>query len=146
MALVKGHPWQETEDMFGHYVKMAAWPRTGGQETLATEDWAPRVDIAESDKEFMIKVEIPEVKKEDIRIAVNNGFLTIRGHRKKEEEEKGKKFHRVERYYGSFSRSFMLPDNIDETKIEASFEDGILNLQVPKTEEAKQRTIEVKVK
>ena len=138
MARDGGHVWPLR--------KNGAWPRTGGQETLATEDWAPRVDIAESDKEFMIKVEIPEVKKEDIRIAVNNGFLTIRGHRKKEEEEKGKKFHRVERYYGSFSRSFMLPDNIDETKIEASFEDGILNLQVPKTEEAKQRTIEVKVK
>jgi HSP20 family protein len=143
---IKRYPWQETEDMFGHFVKAPAWPQIRGQGVHATEDWAPQVDIAESDKEFMIKVEIPEVKKEDIRIAVNNGFLTIRGHRKQEEEEKGKKFHRVERYFGSFSRSFMLPDNIDENKIEASFKDGMLNLQVPKTDEAKQKTIEIKVK
>jgi HSP20 family protein len=144
MALVK-RMWQEMDDMFNHYVKLAGNPRTKGQESLRSEDWAPSADIAETDKEYMIKVELPGVNKDDVRVAVNNGFLTIRGERKQEEEQKGKHFHRIERYYGSFSRSFMLPDNIEETKIKASFKDGLLELEVPKTEEAKQKYIEVKV-
>jgi HSP20 family protein len=76
---------------------------------------------------------------------VDNGVLTIRGERNQEKEEKGKKFHRVERYYGSFTRSFTLPDNIDETKIKALFKDGMLNLQIHKSEKAKPKVIQVKV-
>jgi len=102
-------------------------------------------DIAETDKAFVIKAEIPEVNKEDVKVIVDNGVLTIRGERKQEKEEKGKKFHRVERSYGSFARSFTLPDNVDETKITASFKDGMLNLQIQKTEKAKPKVIEVKV-
>ena len=124
----------------------STWPRRGSQEVLAAGDWAPRVDIAETDTEFTIKAEIPEVKKEDVKVTVDSGVLTIRGERKQEKEEKDKKFHRVERYYGSFTRSFSLPDNVDESKIEASFKDGMLNLQIPKTEAAKPKAIEVKVK
>ena len=75
-----------------------------------------------------------------------NGVLTIRGERKQEKEEKDKKFHRVERFYGSFTRSFTLPDNVDESKIEAAFKDGILNLQIPKTKEVRPKALEVKVK
>lgn len=108
--------------------------------------WAPRVDIAETEKEFIIKAEIPEVKKEEVKISVDNGILSIRGERKQEKEEKGKKFHRVERYYGSFTRSFTLPDNVDETKIEASFKDGMLNIQIPKSEKSKPKAIDVKIK
>ena len=111
--------------------------RTGG--------WSPRVDIVENDKEFVIKAEIPEVKKEDVKVTADNGVLTIQGERKQEKEEKGKKFHRVERYYGSFTRSFTLPENVDETKIKANFKDGMLNLQVPKSEKSKPKAIEVKV-
>jgi HSP20 family molecular chaperone IbpA len=92
-----------------------------------------------------IKAEIPEVNKEDVKVTVHNGVLTIQGERKQEKEEKGKRFHRVERHYGSFTRSFTLPDNVDETKISASFKDGVLNLQIQKTEEAKPKSIEVKV-
>lgn len=77
---------------------------------------------------------------------MDSGVLTIRGERKQEKEEKNKKFHRIERYYGSFVRSFTLPENVDETKIEATFKDGMLNLQIPKIEEAKPKAIEVKVK
>ena len=79
-------------------------------------------------------------------MTVDSGVLTIRGERNQEKEEKGKKFHRVERYFGSFTRSFTLPDNVDENKIEASFKDGMLSLQIPKTEAAKPKAIEVKVK
>jgi HSP20 family protein len=113
---------------------------------LTGGDWAPRVDIAETDKEFSVKAEIPDVKKEDVKVTVDNGVLTIKGERKQEKEEKNKKFHRVERFYGSFTRSFMLSDNVDENKIEASFKDGMLNLKIPKTEATKPKTIDVMIK
>lgn len=140
MALIRWDPWREIEDVFAKVVDV---PRTRGQEVLATGDWAPRVDIAETDKEFLIKVEIPEVKKEDVKVNVDNGILNIRGERKQEKEEVGKRFHRVERHYGLFTRSFTLPDNVDEAKIKASFKDGMLNIQIQKTEEVKPKSIEV---
>jgi HSP20 family protein len=146
MALVRWDPWREIEDMFNRYTRATGQPRSGSQEVVATGDWAPRVDIAETDKEFSIKAEIPDVKKEDVKVSVDNGVLTIKGERKQEKEEKNKKFHRVERFYGSFTRSFTLPDNVDENKIEASFKDGMLNLIVPKTEEIKPKAIDVKIK
>jgi len=117
MAITKWNPWHEIEDMFEHYTKAIGWPRSGGQESMKTGDWSPRVDIAETDNEFVIKAEIPEVKKEEVKVTIDNGVLTIQGERKKEKEEKKKKFHRVERYFGSFTRSFALPDNVDEKKI-----------------------------
>lgn len=146
MKLTKWDPFREMEDMFDRYTRALSWPQRGSQEVIATGDWAPRVDIAETDKDFSIKAEIPEVKKEDVKVTVENGVLTIRGERKQEKEEKNKKFHRVERFYGSFTRSFTLPDNVDESKIEASFKDGMLNLQIPKTEETKPKAFEIELK
>ena len=145
MALLRRDPEQEMEDMLERYARALGQPRAGSQEVIATGDWVPRVNIAETEKAFEIKAEIPEVNKEDVKVTVHNGVLTIQGERKQEKEEKGKKFHRVERLYGSFTRSFTLPDNVDETKISALFKDGILNLQIQKTEEAKPKSIEVKV-
>lgn len=145
MQLAKWDGFREMEDMFDRYARALSWPRRGSQEIMATGDWAPRVDIAETDKEFSIKAEIPDVKKEDVKISVENGVLTIKGERKQEKEEKNKKFHRVERFYGSFTRSFTLPDNVDENKIEASFKDGMLNLIISKTAETKAKAIEVKI-
>jgi HSP20 family protein len=145
MALLRRDPEQEMQDMLERYARALGQPRAGSQEVIATGDWAPRVNIAETEKAFEIKAEIPEVNKEDVKVTVHNGVLTIQGERKQEKEEKGKKFHRVERLYGSFTRSFTLPDNVDETKISALFKDGILNLQIQKTEETKPKSIEVKV-
>jgi len=145
MGRVRPDPEQELQDVLDRYTRALGQPRVGSQEVIATGDWAPRVDIAETDKAFEIKAEIPDVNKEDVRVTVHNGVLTIQGERKQEKEEKGKKFHRVERCYGSFTRSFTLPDNVDETKISASFKDGVLNIQIQKTEEAKPKSIEVKV-
>ncbi len=146
MAIVKWDPFREIEDMVDRYTKAVGWPRQASQEVMTTGDWTPRVDIAETEKEFVIKAEIPEVKKEDVKVTVDNGVLTIRGERKQEKEEKGKKYHRIERFYGSFTRSFTLPENVDDTKIEASFKDGILNLQVPKSREVKPKAAEIKIK
>jgi len=145
MGRVRPDPEQELQDVLDRYTRALGQPRAGSQEVIATGDWAPRVDIAETDKAFEIKAEIPEVNKEDVKVTVHNGVLTIRGERKQETEEKGKKFHRVERCYGSFTRSFTLPDNVDEAKISASFKDGVLNIQIQKIEQAKPKSIEVKV-
>jgi HSP20 family protein len=145
MALVRQDLGREMGDMLDLYTRAVGQPRAGSQEVIATGDWTPRVDIAETDKAFEIKVDIPEVNKEDVKVTVHNGVLTVQGERKLEKEEKGKKFHRVERYYGNFTRSFTLPENVDETKINASFKDGVLNLQIQKTEEEKPKSIEVKV-
>lgn len=145
MNLVRWDPWREIEDTFDRYTRAVGSPRGIGRNMAALGEWAPRVDIAETDAEFVIKAEVPEVKKEDVKVSVENGVLTISGERKQEKEEKGKKFHRVERYYGSFSRSFSLPENVDDTKVKATFKDGVLTLALPKTEEIKPKAIEVKV-
>ena len=146
MKMAKWYPFQEMEEMFDRYTRALNWPRKGSQEIMETGDWAPRVDIIETDDAFAIKVEIPEVKKDDVKVTVESGVLTIRGERRKEKEEKDCKFHRVERYYGVFTRSFTLPDNVNEAKIEAAFKDGMLYIQLPKTETIKTSAIEVEVK
>ena len=88
MKLAKWYPFQEMEAMFDRYTRDLAWPRKGSQEIMETGDWAPRVDISETDDAFAIKVEIPEVKKDDVKVTVESGVLTIRGERRMEKEEK----------------------------------------------------------
>jgi HSP20 family protein len=97
------------------------------------------------EREYLIKAELPEVLKENVRVTVENGRLTLSGERKFEKEETGKKYHRVERSYGSFLRSFNLPENADAEKVEADFKDGVLRVHLPKQEKAKPREIEVKI-
>lgn len=145
MAIIKWDPWREIDDMFDRYTRAGCVPGGAGQELARTGDWTPRVDIAETDNAFLIKAEVPEVKKEDVSITVDNGVLSIRGERKQEKEETGKTFHRIERCYGEFTRNFTLPDNVDESNIKATFKDGMLSLEIPKTEKAKPKAIEVKV-
>ena len=146
MKLTKWEPFREMEDVFGRFSRPLGWHHGFGQELARAGDWTPRVDISETDNEFVIKAEIPDISKEDVKVTVENGVLTFRGERKQEKEEKGKKFHRIERYYGCFCRSFSLPDNVDESKIDASFKDGMLELTIPKTEAKKPKSIEVAVK
>lgn len=146
MEITKWHPFRELDSLFDRYAKSLSWPQLASQEMMTAGDWTPRVDISETDKEFIIKAEIPEVGKDDVKVTVDNGVLTIRGERKKEKEEKDKKFHRIERFYGSFARSFTLPDNVDENNIEAKFADGVLNLQLPKIKEKKPKGVDVKIK
>ena len=105
--------------------------------SLASTDWVPRVDIAEDDKAYMIEAELPEVKKNDVKIHIEDGVLTISGERRQEKEIKNRKYHRTERSYGSFLRTFTLPGNVDETKIRSKFADGMLEVVLPKTGEMK---------
>ena len=122
----------------------AQWPE-GQEEPMAVAEWAPLVDISEDDKEYQIKAELPEVKTEDVKVTAEEGTLTITGNRKFEKEEKGKKYHRVERSYGSFVRNFSLPDDASPAKVSAEFKDGVLTVHLAKTEKAKPQQIEVKV-
>jgi len=112
---------------------------------MTMAEWSPLVDISEDEKEYVIKAEIPEIKKEDVKLMVQDNVLTISGERKSEKEEKGKKYHRVERTYGSFLRSFTLPEDADGSKVAAEYKDGMLNVRLPKSEKAKPKSIEVKV-
>ncbi len=150
MAIVRWDPLREMEDMFARYGRALGMPASGapgatGQEAITSTEWVPRVDISETDDAFIIKAEIPGVSKEDVKVTAENGVLSISGERKEEKEEKSKKVHRVERLYGTFFRTFVLPDNVDESKINAEFKYGVLTLTVPKTEKAKPKSIEVKV-
>jgi HSP20 family protein len=115
------------------------------QEFLAETEWEPLVDISENDQTYTVKVELPEMKREDIKVSVENGVLSISGERKFEKEEKGRKYHRVERSYGSFVRSFALPDNADASQVNAQYRDGVLAVDVQKSEKARPRAIDVKV-
>src|SRR5438445_3980678 len=122
----------------------AQWAE-GQEETLAVAEWAPLVDISEDDKEYLIKAELPEVKKEDVKVTAEAGTLTIMGERKFEKEEKNKKYHRVERAYGSFGRSFSLPDDASPAKVSAEFKDGVLTVHLAKNEKPRPQQVEVSV-
>ena len=141
------NPFRELEEMSDRLNRVVARVPQGsnGNEAMTMADWTPPVDISETTAEFVIKVEIPEVKKEDVRVTLENGVLTVRGMRRQEAEEKGRKYHRVERSYGSFGRSFSLPDEVNDAQVQADFKDGILTLHLPKSEKAKPKSIEVKV-
>lgn len=117
----------------------------GQQEPMAVAEWSPLVDISEDDREYLIKAELPDVKKDDVKVTAEAGTLTIMGERKFEKEEKGKKYHRVERAYGTFGRSFSLPDDANPAKVSAEFKDGVLTVHLVKDEKAKPLQVEVKV-
>lgn len=147
MTLVRWDPFRELEAMSDRLNRMIARPSTAtsGKETLTVADWMPAVDISEAEQEYLIKAELPEVKKEDVKVSVENGVLTLQGERRADKEEKGKKYHRVERAYGTFVRSFTLPESVDDANVRAEYKDGVLALHLPKTERVKPKTIEVRV-
>jgi len=119
--------------------------RGNGKESITLPEWTPLADITEDDMEYVIKAELPELRREDVKVTVENGVLTISGERKFEKEEKKKKYHRVERGYGSFVRTFALPEDADANKVKAQFKQGILEVHLPKNEKAKPKQIEVNV-
>lgn len=149
MSIVQWDPFRELEDMSDRLNRMFGRSmlrrESSGKDALTAFDWAPSVDIAETNEEYQITAELPEVKKEDLKVSVHDGVLQISGERKQEKEEKGKKWHRVERSYGSFMRSFTLPDNTDPQKVAADFKDGVLKVRLPKSAQAKPKAVEVKV-
>ncbi|MBA5871326.1 MAG: Hsp20 family protein [Nitrospira sp. CR2.1] len=142
------NPWKELEDVEKRL--SALWGRPQGKvegqkEAISTAEWAPLVDITEDEKEYLIKAELPEIKKEDVKLTMQDNVLAISGERKYEKEEKDKKYHRVERAYGSFLRSFTLPEDADGSRVAAEYKDGVLKVHLPKSEKVKPKSIEVKV-
>ena len=127
MTLVRWDPFRELEDMSERLNRVFSRPtlRNTGKENLTVADWMPTVDISETESEYLIKAELPEVRKEDVKVMVENGVLTLQGERRQEKEEKGRRFHRVERSYGSFVRSFTLPESVDEGGVKAEYKDGV---------------------
>jgi HSP20 family protein len=133
---------KEMNRMFDHFFRGDIFD----DGTSFTQTWVPAVDINESEDSFIITAELSGIKKNDVKITVDNNVITIRGEKKNELETKSVNTHRVERSYGSFERSFALPKSVKADAIDARFEDGVLTVTLPKTEEAKQKLIEVKVK
>jgi HSP20 family protein len=119
--------------------------RTRAQQSVATGVWYPPVDILESKDSYLIRAELPGMRKEDLKTEVNDGTLTLSGERKFEEPANGVEYHRVERVSGKFSRSFYLPQTVKHDGIKATYRDGILEIQVPKADEAKPRQIAISV-
>ena len=142
------NPFRELDEMNNRLSRVfgGTTPRTGnGREEITVAAWAPLVDITEADKEYIIKAEQPEVKENDEKVRVEDGVLYISGERNLEKEEKGKRYHRIERAYGSFTRTFSLPEDADAQQVNAEFKDGLLSVHVAKDKNARPKSIEVKV-
>ena len=150
-TLIRWNPFREMEDVqrrMSSLLEGNLFRRsnlTNGEENISVPEWAPMVDVIEDEKEYLIKVELPEVQKDDVKVTVENGTLTISGERKAEKEQKGRKFHRVERYYGRFERTFGIPDDAEQDKVNAEFKDGVLRVRLAKSEKTRPKQIEVKV-
>ena len=130
MALAQWNPFHELEDLMTRLQHPAGALRA----RAAGDSWAPVVDISETAKEYTVRADLPGVKKEDVKINVENGVLTVSGERKSEHEDKDARLHRVERSYGAYSRSFSLPEDVLEDKISAEYKDGTLVVRLPRTD------------
>lgn len=114
-------------------------------ERVTVSEWSPLVDIIETEKEYLITAELPGVRKDEVKVTVENGVLNLTGERRFEKEDKGARYHRVERFYGNFMRSFTLPDDADAAQVNAEFKNGELKVHIAKSEAARPKQIEVKV-
>jgi HSP20 family protein len=148
MRVIKWEPFRDVDDMFDRFFAetMRRWPRAGGSaEGQQAKEWAPMADVSETDGEYVIKAELPEVRKEDVNITVQDGVLTLSGERKQEKREENEKVHRVERFYGSFARRFALPENADEQGINAECRDGIIAIHIPKQKEVERQPRQIEI-
>ena len=149
MALVRWDPFREVaqlQDRLRQVVGDAYGRNSADDGFMTTGEWVPPVDIyADGDHELVLKAELPEMTLEDIDVSVDNGALTIKGEKKLSKEFKQDQFHRIERRYGTFSRSFSLPQTIDPNKVAAEYKQGVLTVRLPLREEAKPRQVKVNV-
>src|SRR6187551_1302037 len=138
---------EEAQNRFNRFFSGGFPNRMGSGEihSLTVADWSPEVDISEDDRGYLIKADLPEMKKEDVKVTVDHGILSVSGERKSEKEDRKKKFHRIERSLGTFRRSFTLPEDTDSTKVTAEFRDGVLKVHLPTTPVARSKATQVKV-
>ena len=147
-TLTRWDPFKEMDELtrrLGSVLGLAPHRTANGKEDMTVAQWLPLVDITEDDQAYLIKAELPEVKKADVKVTVENGVLNISGERKFEKDEQNKRYHRIERSYGSFTRSFAVPDDADDSSVSAEFKDGVLTVRLAKSEKARPKSIEVKV-
>lgn len=133
MRVIHWEPFRDIDDIFDRFIAdtLRRQNRPAGQAPQG-HDWAPVADVTETDKEYLIKAELPEVRKEDLSLTVQDGVLTLSGERKQEKFADGEKAHRIERSYGTFARRFALPENADEQAIVAESRDGVILIHIPK--------------
>jgi HSP20 family protein len=146
MAIVRWEPFRDlmtTQREFDRLFREAFSPAMGEGE--ATRTWAPPVDIYENGDNLVLKAELPGVKPEEVEVRVEDNTLYLKGERKFEKEVKEQNYHRIERAYGTFTRSFSLPNSVDSEKVAADYKDGVLTLTMPKREESKPKTIKINV-
>jgi len=147
MTLVSWSPFREFEDLFSRHGTFPTRRLLSGNESGERESstWRPVANISETEKEYLIKAELPEVPKKDVEVSVNDGVITIKGERRMETTEENETQHRIESFYGSFARSFSLPADVDETTIHAESKDGVLKVHLPKTAVETPKAIDIKV-
>jgi HSP20 family protein len=135
MSLISWDPFSEMDSLFNRMMPagFARWPRIAGNGDRKYE-WSPSADISETDKEYVIRAELPAVKKEDVNVTVDSGMITIKGERKQQKDDKTEKYHRIETFYGSFERSFSLPENANSEAIRCESKEGVLTVHIPKVE------------
>lgn len=133
--------WREVDNLFDRFLGDMGW-----SERAMRRQFAPALDISETDEEVVVRAELPGVDPKDVDINLTGSLLTIKGEKKDEKEEKGRSFHRIERSYGSFTRSFQLPCEVEEEKAKAMYKNGVLDLRLPKTEQAKKKSVKIEVK
>ena len=131
------------EDMADRLNRFVDRSTTG--ESLVTATWSPIVDIQETDKEYLIKAELPEVKKEDVKVTVKDGVLSLEGERHQEKEEERGTFHRVERSHGQFVRCFTMPEDADPRSVRADLKDGVLSVHLVKSQTPKPKGVEITI-
>ena len=144
MNVIRWEPFREVDEMLRQYSPLfsRALHRNRGE----AGEWTPVADISETDQEYVIKAELPEVKKEDVKVTLDDGIMTIAGERKYQKEQNDASEIRIESFYGTFSRSFSLPDNIDAKGIRAETKDGVLRVKIPKMQAAVPKTVSIEVK
>ena len=145
MAMLRWEPFREMQNALRRFSPLYM-PDNGvaGSETAA-RSWIPLANISESENEYLIKLELPDVKKEDVKVEVADGVITISGERKLEREDKRENAIRIESIYGAFTRSFVLPDNVDEKSIRAEAKDGVLRVHIPKAKTNKSEPLAIEV-
>lgn len=144
MNPINWEPFRDFEEFFNRMSSAPARRRgevNGGQLVR----WSPAADISETDREYVVRAELPGVPRSDVKVTIEDGVLTLSGERRFEKDDKSERFHRLERFQGSFARSFSLPDCADASAITAESKDGTLIVHIPKLESAKPKAIEVKV-
>lgn len=142
--LTRWEPFREADDFFRSFSPFfSRWPMPGGED--GRHEWMPAVDIRESEKEYVVSAELPGLKREDVRVRLEDNVLTVEGERRMEKESQGERVHRIERHYGSFLRRFALPEDADAKGIRAVVRDGVLTVRVPKREVKRPKPLEITV-